>query len=128
MRHIEVVEVRAWQRRVGAVAADPDRGAYAFSYDPSWLKTGIDLAPLTMPARAYREQRVLSDAHLAELHDGVLRCERALGRPADCEFSIVDDRVLWLQCRPMTALDHRGGPSTPASAAATIDHTGAQRP
>lgn len=74
-----------------------------------------------------REQRVLSDGILAELHDGVLRCERALGRPADCEFSIVDDRVLWLQCRPMTALDHPGGPFTPESAA-TIDHMGAQRP
>jgi phosphoenolpyruvate synthase/pyruvate phosphate dikinase len=52
-----------------------------------------------------REERVLGDAHLAALHDGVLRCERALGRPADCEFSIVQGRVLWLQCRPMTALD-----------------------
>ena len=51
-----------------------------------------------------RLERVLADAHLAELHDGVLRCERVLGRPADCEFSIVDDRVVWLQCRPMTAL------------------------
>ena len=30
-----------------------------------------------------------------------------LGRPADCEFSIVDDRVVWLQCRPMTALPSR---------------------
>ena len=51
-----------------------------------------------------REQRVLDDAQLTELHDGLLRCERVLGRPADCEFSVVDGRILWLQCRPMTAL------------------------
>ena len=42
---------------------------------------------------------------------GVLRCEGVLGRPADCEFSIVDDRVLWLQCRPMTALATSHSPS-----------------
>jgi pyruvate,water dikinase len=51
-----------------------------------------------------REARVLGDDVLAEVHDGLLRCERALGRPADCEFSVVDGRVVWLQCRPMTAL------------------------
>lgn len=51
-----------------------------------------------------RAMRVLGDAVLAEVHDGLLRCERALGRPADCEFSVVDGRVVWLQCRPMTAL------------------------
>lgn len=51
-----------------------------------------------------RAARVLGDALLAEVHDGLLRCERALGRPADCEFSVVGGRVVWLQCRPMTAL------------------------
>lgn len=51
-----------------------------------------------------REARVLDDPLLAEVHDGLLRCEQALGRPADCEFSVVDGRVVWLQCRPMTAL------------------------
>ncbi len=51
-----------------------------------------------------RGARVLGDDLLAEVHDGLLRCEEALGRPADCEFSVVDDRVVWLQCRPMTAL------------------------
>lgn len=51
-----------------------------------------------------RAARVLDDDHLAEVHDGLLRCERALGRPADCEFSVVGGRVVWLQCRPMTAL------------------------
>lgn len=44
-----VIEVRIWGQRVGAVAADPRLGCYVFAYDPSWRRTGIELAPLTMP-------------------------------------------------------------------------------
>jgi len=53
-----------------------------------------------------QEARVLDDDLLAALHDGLLRCENALGQPADCEFSAVGSRIVWLQCRPMTALFH----------------------
>lgn len=56
-----------------------------------------------------REERVLHDALLEELHRGLLRCERELGAPADCEFSVVEGRLIWLQCRPMTALEAPGG-------------------
>lgn len=67
-----------------------------------------------------REARVLDDALLAAVHDGLLRCERELGRPADCEFAVVDGRVVWLQCRPMTALDDPDPISAdPASATQT---------
>lgn len=45
----QVVEVRAWGRRVGAVALDDATGFYIFEYDPDWIKRGIDLAPLSMP-------------------------------------------------------------------------------
>jgi pyruvate,water dikinase len=62
-----------------------------------------------------RGARVLDDAALAAVHDGLTRCERELGRPADCEFSVVGGEVVWLQCRPMTAL--AGDP--PARADAT---------
>ncbi|MGE0026533.1 MAG: PEP/pyruvate-binding domain-containing protein [Thermoleophilia bacterium] len=62
---------------------------------------GVAEVPVPPERRAVR---VLDDDLLAEVHDGLLRCERALGRPADCEFSVVDRRVVWLQCRPMTAL------------------------
>ena len=41
--------MRAWGRRVGAVALDPRIGYYAFQYAPAWKRTGIELAPLTMP-------------------------------------------------------------------------------
>lgn len=46
---VEVVEVRAWGQRVGAVALEPTQNFYAFQYDPAWVRTGIELAPLHMP-------------------------------------------------------------------------------
>lgn len=48
-KSVEVVEVKAWGKRVGAVAREPTKNYYAFSYDPSWVKTGIELAPIAMP-------------------------------------------------------------------------------
>lgn len=47
-KHVDVIEVRIWNQRVGAVAADPGVGAYVFEYDDKWLSKGVDLAPLTM--------------------------------------------------------------------------------
>lgn len=50
-----VIEVLAWGKRVGALAPDPRLQAYVFEYDPAWARSGIELAPLTMPsARADR--------------------------------------------------------------------------
>ncbi len=34
---------------MGAVALDPSLGFYAFEYQPAFLRSGIELAPLTMP-------------------------------------------------------------------------------
>lgn len=45
----QVIEVRMWGKRVGAVATDPRLGCYVFAYEPAWRRTGIELAPLTMP-------------------------------------------------------------------------------
>ena len=50
-----VIEVRAWDQRVGAVARDPRLGYYAFAYAPEWRRTGIELAPLTLPRDAQQE-------------------------------------------------------------------------
>ena len=47
----DLIEVRIWDRTVGAVAADPATGFYAFEYDPGWLRTGIELSPLHLPRR-----------------------------------------------------------------------------
>jgi serine/threonine-protein kinase HipA len=46
---VTIVEVHAWKRLVGAVALDPRLSYYAFEYDPAFIKTRIELAPLTMP-------------------------------------------------------------------------------
>ena len=51
-KHVEVIEVRIWNQRVGAVAADPAVGAYVFEYDDNWLAKGIELAPFTMSISA----------------------------------------------------------------------------
>jgi serine/threonine-protein kinase HipA len=49
---VPVIEVRIWDRTVGAAAADPTLGCYAFEYDPGWRRLGIELAPLMMPLTA----------------------------------------------------------------------------
>jgi serine/threonine-protein kinase HipA len=49
---VDVVEVKCWGTRVGAIALDERSGFYAFEYERSWMDTGIELAPTTMPTRA----------------------------------------------------------------------------
>jgi len=46
---VEALRVLAWGRPVG-VMVPAARGPYAtFQYEPSWLRSGVDLAPSTMP-------------------------------------------------------------------------------
>lgn len=45
----KAIEVRLWNKRVGAIAADPRAGCYAFEYTPQWIRSGVELAPLMMP-------------------------------------------------------------------------------
>ena len=47
---VDVVEVRAWGRTVGALAPG-GRGTYAFQYADDWVRSGIELAPSLMPLR-----------------------------------------------------------------------------
>ena len=58
---VPIVEVRIWNTSVGAVAFDPKLGYYAFEYQPSFLRSGIELAPLTMPLVAASEPFVFAD-------------------------------------------------------------------
>ena len=48
---VDVVEVRAWDALVGAVALDPTTNFYAFEYAGEWLSRGVELAPLHLPVR-----------------------------------------------------------------------------
>ena len=46
---VDVIEVKCWGERVGAIALDPSSGFYVFEYEPKWVARGLDLAPTTMP-------------------------------------------------------------------------------
>lgn len=46
---VTVAEVRLWGTRVGAVRWDPDTGLGAYEYDPMFVQSGIELAPIVMP-------------------------------------------------------------------------------
>ncbi len=43
--------VMLWGRRIGAVSWDESRALGVFQYDPDFVGAGIEVAPLTMPAR-----------------------------------------------------------------------------
>jgi serine/threonine-protein kinase HipA len=58
---VAAVEVRLWNRRVGAVALDPRLGYYAFEYAPDFARRGIEIAPLAMPLSQADEPFVFSD-------------------------------------------------------------------
>jgi len=45
----DAITVEIWGKKVGAVALDPASNFYAFEYEPKFVKTGIELAPLHMP-------------------------------------------------------------------------------
>ena len=44
-----VAEVRLWGRTIGAVSWDDERGCANFEYEPSFIPSGREIAPLTMP-------------------------------------------------------------------------------
>jgi serine/threonine-protein kinase HipA len=55
MKPVQVIEVRMWGSRIGAVALDPSLNCYAFAYEPAWKRKVIEAAPLTMPLADRRE-------------------------------------------------------------------------
>ena len=81
MKPVQVIEVRMWGSRVGAVAPDPRLDCYAFAYDPSWKRKDIEVAPLTMPLSDRRDTFVFP----------VLPRETYLGLPAMLADALPDD-------------------------------------
>lgn len=63
-RPVHAIEVCIWGETVGAVALDPNLGFYAFEYTPEFLRTSIELAPLTMPLAQGGEPFVFTDLPL----------------------------------------------------------------
>jgi serine/threonine-protein kinase HipA len=47
----EDAEVNLWGRTIGAVSVDPGEKAAIFQFDPAFARSGIEVAPLTMPLR-----------------------------------------------------------------------------
>ena len=44
-----IAEVRLWDKVIGAVSLDRGRGVATFQYDPEFIQSGIEVAPLMMP-------------------------------------------------------------------------------
>ncbi|MCK5339443.1 MAG: type II toxin-antitoxin system HipA family toxin [Desulfobulbaceae bacterium] len=44
-----VAAVKLWARIIGAVSLDDNSDAATFQYDPAFVRSGIEIAPLTMP-------------------------------------------------------------------------------
>lgn len=44
-----LAEVRLWGKTIGAVSWNEETGLANFEYDPEFRKSGIEVAPLTMP-------------------------------------------------------------------------------
>ena len=59
-----VAAVELWGTRIGAVALTAPMGLASFQYDPAFLASGIQLAPLMMPLA----DRVYSFPELAAAH------------------------------------------------------------
>ena len=104
-RPVATVEVRIWDQRVGAVARDPRLGFYAFEYAPTFVQTGIELAPLAMPLRAARQPFIFPD--LPELTFKRLPAMLADALPDDFGNSLIDVWMARQGVRPgdITALD-----------------------
>jgi serine/threonine-protein kinase HipA len=68
VKPVPVIEARAWGQRVGAVALDPRLGYYAFAYAPAWRRTGIELAPLTLPLNASQSVFIFPNLPEATFH------------------------------------------------------------
>ena len=47
-----VASVRLWGRVIGAVALDDDSDTAVFQYDPAFVRSGIQVSPITMPLQA----------------------------------------------------------------------------
>ena len=91
---VSTIEVRIWGKTVGAVALDPKLGYYVFEYDPRFVATGIELAPLAMPLERAREPFVFTD--LPELTFKRLPTMLADALPDDFGNSLID---AWMAAR-----------------------------
>ena len=135
MKHVPVIEVRAWGQRVGAVALDDRLGYYAFAYEPTWRRTGIELAPLTLPLDNRSAAFVLPNLPDATFHrlPGML----ADALPDDFGNALIDawmaergfakgevtplDRLAYMGKRGMGALEFKPARGSHSESAAPLE-------
>lgn len=127
------IEVRIWGQRAGALALDPRLNYYAFEYDPAFIRTGIELAPLTMPLAQATAPFVFTD--LPELTFKRLPALLADALPDKFGNTLIDgwmalhgvdkssvtplDRLAYMSKRGMGALEFRPARGPHASIAST---------
>lgn len=132
-KEVTTVEVRCWDRTVGAVALEPTRGFYAFEYDKQFVRRNIELAPLQMPLVNAAEPFIFTS--LPEATYKRLPAMLADALPDDFGNALIDawmadrgvskdrittlDRLAYMGKRGMGALEFRParGPHTSSSTA-----------
>ena len=133
-RPVNAIEVRIWGKTVGAVALDPKLGYYAFEYAPAFVRSGIELAPLTMTLAQAREPFVFPD--LPELTYKRLPGMLADALPDDFGNALINawmaskgveklritslDRLAYMGKRGMGALEFRPARSPAATSSTAI--------
>ena len=131
---VHAIEVRIWNRRVGAVALDPSLGYYAFEYDPKFAAARIELSPLHMPVAQATAPFVFTD--LAELTFKRLPAMLSDALPDDFGNSLIDawmarqgvekrnitslDRLAYMGRRGFGALEFRPARGTQTKTATAI--------
>ncbi len=130
---VSAIEVRVWGKTVGAVAMDPALGFYAFEYTPAFIRSGIELAPITMPLSIASEPFMFGD--LPELTFKRLPAMLADALPDDFGNNLIDawmakkgvskanitalDRLAYMGRRGFGALEFKPARSNPAGAKST---------
>ncbi len=141
--HVSVVDVYLWGQRIGATALDPSYGFHAFRYTPEFQASGIQPAPLMMPANR-NETFLFTD--LPELTYKRLPAMLADALPDDFGNALIDrwmldhgiareaitplDRLAYMSTRAMGALTFKParGPATRKAIAIELsDLVGAAR-
>lgn len=135
MKDVLVIEVRVWGQRVGAVALDPRLGYYAFAYEPAWQRTGIELAPLTLPmndrsgpfifpnlpeATFHRLPGMLADALPDAFGNALIDAWMAQHGMAKSEVTPLD-RLAYMGKRGMGALEFRPARGSHKESAAPLE-------
>lgn len=128
---VRSIEVSIWGNFVGAVALDPQMGFYAFAFDPSFVKTGIQLSPLKMSLREEpyifpnlpeatfkRLPAMLADALPDDFGNALVNSYMAQKGVAASAITSVD-RLAYMGKRAMGALEFKPtrGPKTEKSIA-----------